>query len=91
MLFVDLRSLSQQHFGELGEYGESEDSLFILLSSPSVVWALTPAVEASFHGAASALSVVEWSGSGSSAGALSQGSDASGQEIAQRTNKLLAS
>jgi hypothetical protein len=91
MLFADLRSLSQQHFGELGEYGESEDSLFVLLPSPGVVRALAPAVETSFHGTASAFSVVEWSGSGSSAWALSQGSDASKQEIAQRTNKLLAS
>ena len=87
---ADLRSLSQQHLGELGEYGESEDSLFVLLPSPGVVRALAPAVKTSFHCAASALSVVEWSWSGSSAGALSQSSDASRQEIAQQTNKLLA-
>ena len=90
MLFADLRSLSQQHFGELGEYGESEGSLFVLLPSPGVVRALAPAVKTSLHSAAPALSIVEWSRSGSSAWALSQGSDASRQEIAWQVNKLLA-
>jgi len=37
--------------------------LFDSLSSPSVVWALSPAVEASFHGATSALGAIERSGS----------------------------
>ena len=89
-LFADLRSLSQQHFAELGECGESEDVLFVLLSSPGVVGALAPAIETSFHSAASALSVIEWSGSRSSAWSLSQGPGASRQETARQTNKLLA-
>ena len=75
--FADLRPLGEQHLGQLGECGESENVLFVSLPSPSIVWALAPAVEASFHGAASALSVVERPGSRSPAWALSQGSDAS--------------
>jgi hypothetical protein len=90
MLFGDLRSLSQQHFTELGESSESERSLLVLLPSPSVVGALAPAIEASFHSAASALRVIERSGSRSPARSLSQGSGASRQETAQRANKLLA-
>lgn len=74
----------------MGESSESERSLLVLLSSPSVVGALAPAVEASFHGAGSALGVVERSGSRSPARSLSQGLGASRQETAQRTNKLLA-
>ncbi len=70
---ADLRSLSQQHSGELGEYGESEDFLFILLPSPSIVRALAPAIKASFHSAGSALNIVERSGSRSPARSLSHG------------------
>ena len=88
--FADLRPLSEQHLGQLGECGESENALFVSFPSPSIVWALTPAVEASFHDAASALSAVERPGSRSPAWALSQGSDASRRYIAQRTNKLPA-
>jgi len=90
MLSADLRSLSQQQFTELGESSESERSLFVLLPSPSIVRALAPAIEASFHSTASALGIVEWSGSRSPARSLSQGSSASKQETAQQTNKLLA-
>lgn len=75
-LFADLRSLSQQHFTELGEWSESERSLLVLLPSPGVVGTLAPAIEASFHGAGSALGVVEWSGSRSPARSFSQGSGA---------------
>jgi len=89
-ILADLRSLGKQHPIELGEFGESEISLFESLPSPSVVGALAPAVETSFHGAASALSIVERSGSGSSAWALGQSSDVSGQGMTQQANKLLA-
>lgn len=72
-----LRPLAKQHRGQLGEPGESENVLFESLSSPSIVWALAPAVEASFHCAASAFCVVERSGFGPSAWSFSQESDAS--------------
>jgi hypothetical protein len=88
--FTDLRSLSQQHFTELGERSESERSLLVLWSAPGIVGALAPAIEASFHSAASALGVVEWSGSRSPVRSFSQGSGASKQMTAQRANKLLA-
>ena len=77
MVFADLNPLSEQHFRQLGECGESEDVLFEFFSSPSVVWALAPAVEASFHCAASAFCVVEWSGSRPSPWSFSQESDSS--------------
>ncbi len=88
--FTDLRSLSQQHFTELGERSESERSLLVLWSAPGIVGALAPAIEASFHSAASALGIVERSGSRSPVRSFSQGSDASKQMTAQRANKLLA-
>jgi hypothetical protein len=89
-LFADLSSLSQQHSVELGEFGESENALFILSSSPSVIGTLAPAIETSFHRATPALSIIEWSRSRSPARSLSQNSGSSRQETAQRTNKLLA-
>lgn len=75
--FADLRPLGEQHLGPLGEFGESENVLFVSLPSPSIVWALAPAVEASFHCAASAFRVVKGPGSGPSTWALSQVSGAS--------------
>ena len=61
---LDLRRLMNRQVVLLREWGESENCLlFDSLSTPSVVWALSPAVEASLHGAASALGITEWSGS----------------------------
>ena len=75
--FADLRPLSEQHREKLGEIGESENVLFESFPSPSIVRTLAPAVEASFHCAASAFYVVERSGSGPSTGTFSQEPDAS--------------
>lgn len=89
-LVDDLRSPGEQHLIESREFNESETPSLESFASPSVVGTLTPAIETSFHGTTSTFSIVERSRPGSSSWALSQRSDASKQQTAQQTNKLLA-